>query len=182
MIVVPYKIRRGVVTLHSGVEIDLFHPNVDDFIIEDVAHHLSLICRWNGATYRFFSVAEHAVMTAERAKVSHQGYKRGLLMHDGEEHILGDNITPLKELFPELATIGDAIRNLLLTHFNIKMYDETIVKEYDYEQLLWERENIIRNDYYQGLPPEKAKQLFLQKYYEYLEEEKNYVKPNIVLV
>ena len=111
-------------------------------------------------------------MTAERIKFIQPEYCRGLLLHDSEEAVLGDNITPLKELIPELVTIGNTIRNLLLRHFNVTVYDEDVVKKYDHESFLWERENIIRNDNYIGLPPKKAKQLFLDAYYEYLELDK----------
>lgn len=153
----------GVMTTRSGDSIDLNNPNVDCVSIDDVAHNLSHICRWGGKTEDYFSVAEHCVMAAERAPK----HKRlGILMHDCEESILGDNIQPLKEVIPELVELGDKIRNLLLIKFEIP-YDPELVLVLDKEQLEWERENIIKNQIYVGLPPKMAKALFLTKFYEY---------------
>jgi hypothetical protein len=152
-------------TTRSGDSIDLNNPNVDPVSIDDVAHNLSHICRWGGKPEDYFSVAEHCVMTAERAPK----HKRlGVLMHDCEESILGDNIQPLKEVIPELVELGDKIRNLLLIKFEVP-YDPELVLVVDKDQLEWERENIIKNQIYVGLPPKRAKALFLKKFAKYRE-------------
>jgi hypothetical protein len=89
-------------------------------------------------------------------------------MHDCEESILGDNIQPLKEVIPELVELGDKIRNLLLIKFEVP-YDPELVLVVDKDQLEWERENIIKNQIYVGLPPKRAKALFLKKFAKYRE-------------
>lgn len=157
--------RKGktIVTTHSGVMIDLKNPDISKVTIEDIAHTLSHICRWNGIPTHYFSVAQHCVMASELAPPKH---KLALLMHDCEEAILGDNITPLKNLIPELIVVGDEIRELLLYKFNIP-YDEEAVKKYDREQLEWERHFIINNSNYKGLTPNRAKREFL-KYFKKL--------------
>ncbi len=152
-------------TTRSGDSIDLNNPNVDPVSIDDVAHNLSHICRWGGKPEDYFSVAEHCVMAAERAP-EHKRF--GILMHDCEESILGDNIQPLKEVIPELVELGDKIRHLLLIKFEVP-YDPELVLILDKEQLEWERENIIKNQIYVGLPPKRAKALFLRKFREYKE-------------
>lgn len=154
------------VTLHSGAEIDLTNPNVDDVTLEDIAHHLSHMCRWNGAPEHFFSVAEHCIRAAEIAPKEH---KLSVLMHDCEEAILGDNITPLKEMVPELVELGNRIRVTLLAKFGV-VYDEDAVKYYDRQQLRWELDWIINDSKYKGLLPSDAKKLFLKKYKEYFLE------------
>jgi len=159
---------HGVMTTRSGDSIDLNNPNVDPVSIDDVAHNLSHICRWGGKPEDYFSVAEHCVMAAERAPK----HKRlGILMHDCEESILGDNIQPLKEVIPELVELGDKIRRLLLIKFEVP-YDPELVLVLDKQQLEWERFNIIKHQNHVGLPPKIAKALFLGKFQEY----KEYVK------
>jgi hypothetical protein len=155
--------RNTIVTTHSGVRINLKNPDVSEVSIEDIAHTLSHICRWVGIPEDYFSVAEHSVMAAELAPPEH---RLALLMHDCEESILGDNITPLKNMVPELVILGNTIRELLLQKFKIP-YDEAIVKIYDRKQLEWERYNIVDNALYAGLPPKKAKALFIKKFKEY---------------
>ena len=68
-------------------------PDPGDVCIEDIAHHLSMICRFGGASWRFYSVAEHSVLVS---------YKAGLngLLHDAAEAYIGDMIRPLKRSVP----------------------------------------------------------------------------------
>jgi uncharacterized protein len=154
------------ITMYGGAEIDLHNPNVDEVTIEDIAHHLSRMCRWNGTPEHFFSVAEHCVRAAEMAPKEH---RLMILLHDCEEAVLGDNITPLKKMIPELVVLGDQIRELLLNKFNVPYYEEETVKLYDRAQLLWELEHIINSTQYKGLSPVDSKILFLMKYKEYCE-------------
>lgn len=155
--------KRAIVTTHSGINIDLRNPSMDGVTIADLAHTLSHICRWNGIPDDYFSVAEHCLMAAERAP---KKYKLAVLMHDCEEAILGDNITPLKNLIPELVPIGNQLRDLILQKFGIP-YNHDAVKKYDNQQLRWERRNIIDSAKYKGMTPKKAKRMFIAKYKEY---------------
>lgn len=154
--------RKGTTTTYSGVEIDLNNPDVTDVTIEDIAHSLSLLCRWNGTSEHFFSVAEHSVMVAELLPPSH---RLGGLMHDSEESILGDNISPLKEIVPELVFIGNNLRTMITDKFNV-YYDHSMIKKADREQLKWEYTNIIVGKG-KGLSPKAAERLFLEKFKEY---------------
>lgn len=70
--------------------------------IRDIAHSLSLICRFIGHSDKFYCVAEHSIMVANELR--HQGYDAKMqfvgLMHDATEAYLGDVPTPLKCLLP----------------------------------------------------------------------------------
>ena len=61
--------------------------------IEDIAHHLSLLCRFGGSTRRLYSVAEHCCLGAEFVAPEH---KLAFLLHDAPEYLLGDVISPIK--------------------------------------------------------------------------------------
>lgn len=152
-----------IMATHSGFKIDLAAPNVGNMPLSDIAHGLSHICRWGGVPENFFSVAEHCVMAAELAPPKD---RLQVLMHDCEEAILGDNITPLKYLIPQLVVVGDQIRDLILARFRIR-YDHNVIKVYDKQQFEWEYENIIESTTYVGLSPRRAKALFINKFNEY---------------
>lgn len=73
-------------------------PQPGDVDIADIAHALSLICRYGGHTQRFYSVAEHAVHVSRA--VPPEDALRGLL-HDAAEAYVGDMVRPLKHHMPE---------------------------------------------------------------------------------
>ena len=77
----------------TGRQIWPLDPRPEDFCIEDVAHHLSLINRFTGATRYPYSVAQHSVNVAVNlpSRLQLEG-----LMHDAAEYALGDMGRPLK--------------------------------------------------------------------------------------
>lgn len=75
------------ITLHSGRRIDLRNLEPADIRIEDIAHALSNLCRFNGHVPKFYSVAQHCVIVASLlpAELRLQG-----LLHDASEAYIGD--------------------------------------------------------------------------------------------
>jgi len=86
----------------SGRRLDLLDPSPLDVEIEDIAHGLARVARWNGQTEgaHIFSVAQHALLveTLARAKVPRLDAKGRLavLLHDAPEYVIGDMISPFK--------------------------------------------------------------------------------------
>ena len=72
---------------------DPLDPDPDLIKIEDIAHALSLQCRFAGHTSQFYSVAEHSVRVSWRCSPENE---LAGLMHDASEYVLGDITTPLK--------------------------------------------------------------------------------------
>ncbi len=86
----------------SGRRLDLLDPSPLDIEIEDIAHGLARVARWNGQTKgdHAFSVAQHCVLV--EAIISHlnAGFTReqklAALLHDASEYVIGDMISPFK--------------------------------------------------------------------------------------
>jgi 5'-deoxynucleotidase YfbR-like HD superfamily hydrolase len=94
----------------SGRRLDLLDPSPLDIELEDIAHGLARVARWNGQTEgpHIFSVAQHSLLVeAIAGHLSPDISARGrltLLLHDAPEYVIGDIISPFK------AVIGDAYK------------------------------------------------------------------------
>jgi len=86
----------------SGRRLDLLDPSPLDVEIEDIAHGLARVARWNGQTHgdHIFSVAQHTLLTEEIARRRTGAVDRrlalALLLHDAPEYVIGDMISPFK--------------------------------------------------------------------------------------
>jgi 5'-deoxynucleotidase YfbR-like HD superfamily hydrolase len=86
----------------SGRRLDLLAPSPDDIDIEDIAHGLARVARWNGQTFgdHAFSVAEHAVLVEQIATALNAQWENrwrlAALLHDAPEYVIGDLISPFK--------------------------------------------------------------------------------------
>ena len=85
----------------SGRRLDLLDPSPLDIEIEDIAHGLARVARWNGQTIgdHAFSVAQHCLLvesiTADLASITRDARLMALL-HDAPEYVIGDLISPFK--------------------------------------------------------------------------------------
>ncbi len=86
----------------SGRRLDLLDPSPLDIEIEDIAHGLARVARWNGQTLgdHTFSVAQHTLIVEEIFSASHPNLdrdaRRAALLHDAPEYVVGDLISPFK--------------------------------------------------------------------------------------
>jgi len=96
----------------SGRRLDLLDPTPVDIEIQDIAHGLSFVARWNGQTNGDFpySVAEHSLLVerifSELNPNSNSEARLTALLHDAPEYVLGDLISPVK------AAVGYGYENL----------------------------------------------------------------------
>ncbi len=88
----------------SGRRLDLADPSPFDVEIEDIAHGLSRVARWNGQTAGkwAYSVAQHSILVEQIVTVIRSNLPRkwrlAALLHDGPEYVIGDMITPVKAI------------------------------------------------------------------------------------
>ncbi|MFN7164899.1 MAG: HD family hydrolase [Hyphomonas sp.] len=91
----------------SGRRLDLAHPSPMDIEIEDIAHGLARVARWNGQTRgeHAFSVAEHSVLVERIVRKLEPGLGpqdlMTALLHDSPEYVIGDMISPFKAILGE---------------------------------------------------------------------------------
>ena len=84
----------------SGRRLDLLDPSPLDVEIEDIAHGLARVARWNGQTSgpHIFSVAQHSVLVERIAGSIDPGaparWRLAALLHDAPEYVIGDMISP----------------------------------------------------------------------------------------
>ena len=86
----------------SGRRLDLLDPDPADIAIEDIAHGLARVARWNGQTLgaHAFSVAQHVLIVeaiaANRNPDWPNAWRLAALLHDAAEYVVGDLISPFK--------------------------------------------------------------------------------------
>ncbi|MGH1355122.1 MAG: hypothetical protein ACRBBS_08600 [Thalassovita sp.] len=86
----------------SGRRLDLLDPTPMDIEIEDIAHGLAFVARWNGQTQGDFpySVAEHSILVEQLYTRMYPNapvkWQLAALLHDAPEYVIGDMISPVK--------------------------------------------------------------------------------------
>ncbi len=96
----------------SGRRLNLLDPSPLDVELDDIAHGLARVARWNGQTVggHIFSVAQHSLLVGAIADHLHPDMSRdwrlAVLLHDAPEYVIGDIISPFK------AVIGDAYKSI----------------------------------------------------------------------
>ena len=86
----------------SGRRLDLLDPSPLDIELEDIAHGLARVARWNGQTKgaHIYSVAQHCLLVEALARLRAPRLDRGgrlaVLLHDAPEYVIGDMISPFK--------------------------------------------------------------------------------------
>jgi len=149
----------------SGRRLDLLDPSPLDIEIEDIAHGLARVARWNGQTKGpyIYSVAQHALLVEALARARaprlDAGARLVVLLHDAPEYVVGDMISPFK------AVIGDSYkavekRLLAAVHLRfglpVKLPEslQALIKTADYGAAYLEATRLA------GFDPDEARKFF----------------------
>jgi 5'-deoxynucleotidase YfbR-like HD superfamily hydrolase len=166
----------------SGRRLDLLDPSPLDVEIEDIAHGLARVARWNGQTKgaHIFSVAQHTLLVeaVARARVPRLDRTRRLaiILHDAPEYVIGDMISPFK------AVIGDsykAVEKRLLAAIHLRFglppvlpsEVQTLVKAADHGAAYFEATRLA------GFAPAEARRFFGKPPSFSLTLERDYLNP-----
>ncbi len=109
---------------YTGRQFWPLDPRPEEVCIEDIAHALSLVCRFGGHCRTFYSVAQHSVLVSHEVERhlsslewanewARDGgtriYALGGLLHDAAEAYIGDMIRPLKRCMPTFQEAEDDV-------------------------------------------------------------------------
>ncbi|MBF0164542.1 MAG: phosphohydrolase [Magnetococcales bacterium] len=145
--------------------------------IEDIAHSLGMLCRFNGHCRRFYSVAEHSVWVS---RLVEEPDARWGLLHDAAEAYLSDLPKPLKRVLPDFDPWEERLLGVIAVRFGLTGLPSARVKEADWRLLANEKATFMAPEPspWHGLPapfpdvalagwsPEEAKARFLERYRE----------------
>ncbi len=126
----------------KGRQIYPFDLRPEDVDIEEIAHALSFLCRFNGHCRGFYSVAQHSVHVAEA--LPSELFLGGLL-HDGTEAYCGDFRirSPIKRALPGFVTMEDGIWAAIAARFGLPDQLAPQIKEADNRMLQTERRDLL---------------------------------------
>ncbi len=110
----------------SGRRLDILNPSPLDVEIEDIAHGLARVARWNGQTRGgvIFSVAQHSVAVAEILGLLDPAaparWRLFALLHDAPEYVIGDMISPFKAaLGASYSEVESRLARAILQRFSL---------------------------------------------------------------
>lgn len=131
-------------------------PNPDDICIEDIAHALSLVCRFGGhISVNFYSVSQHSALVAQYIKEC--GYSNDYilagLLHDATEGLgFSDICRPVKLQIPEIGIQEKLLEAVVMKKFGVaeKFYKDSIIKKADNKLLITEVRDILQSNNQKG--------------------------------
>jgi 5'-deoxynucleotidase YfbR-like HD superfamily hydrolase len=162
----------------SAKRINLLDPKVEDICIEDIAHALSMQCRFSGHCIDFYSVAQHSVFVSKLCDPEDALYG---LLHDASEAYLVDIPKPLKYSgkFDVYLKFEEKMMKVIYKKFNLDREEPESVKNADRVMLMTEARDLATkfnpSDWGKVLPAAfkikavhhtDAKQMFLNRFHE----------------
>lgn len=160
---------------YKGGRFDFFAMSRSPLDIEDIAHSLSLVCRFGGHCKEFYSVAQHSVYVSQ---LCHHDHKLAGLLHDATEAYIGDMVTPLKRLVPEFKEYEKSLYWTLAKQFGLPKELPQDVRDADLVMLAAEARDLMgANPSAWGLkdapasiriepwPPKLAEKYFLEAFH-----------------
>ena len=129
---------------YTGVEFDALNPRVEDVNIEDIAHSLSMQCRFTGHCSRFYSVAEHSVHLCDYFMLEPKTALEALLHDGGETYFCGDVAKPAKQSIDgNYHAIEDEIQLTVCEKFGLEFPMSIAVKNADRAILMDEKKALF---------------------------------------
>lgn len=126
---------------YSGVAFYPLDPHLEDILDLDIAHALSMLCRYGGHTNRFYSVAEHCVLMSEAVSPENALWA---LLHDAAEAYMQDLVRPIKTVMSTYREAEDRLLEVILVKYNVyKITPPQEVKTADNRIFLDEREALL---------------------------------------
>lgn len=139
---------------YTGERFDILKYTAEDIRIEDIAHSLSLTCRYTGHCKYHYSVAQHSMLVASiiasdylpliKSKADQTATLLLALLHDATEAYLGDMVV-IKWLVPQIKEIEAKLDGVIQAKFKTARGDAGYVREADMIALAVEASNLMKS-------------------------------------
>jgi hypothetical protein len=161
---------KGEITTATGRNVNPLKLRPEDIDIQDIAHALSMTCRFNGHCRKFYSVAEHSVLVSYLCP---RKFALIGLLHDAAEAYLGDIPSPVKPKLKQFKTAENRAEQAIARKFGVASFKCTKVHTADKRALRIEMgfllpgsRRVPGHDRIMCLTPAKAKRAFLARFSE----------------
>lgn len=125
----------------SGRYFNFETPLRSEFDINDIAHALSHICRFNGHSISHYSVAQHSVLCSYEVP---EEYALDALLHDAAEAFVGDITRPLKEMLGATFYLAESkVQSAITAMFGARLAMPKCVKDADLVLLRTEERDVM---------------------------------------
>jgi len=165
----------------SGGKFHILDPRLDEIHITDIAHALSMMCRFTGHVRKFYSVAEHSY---HASTIVPKEDALWALLHDSPEAYIADMNRPLKH-FTNVGHTYIAIEETIMSSIckkfhlpeeapesvkiadRLMLYTEKaqLMPPMDWEHK-WSEDEKAADCQVFGWLPKQAETMFLYRYYE----------------
>jgi len=151
-----FKEKMNCMETYTGLVVDPLHIREEDICIEDIAHHLSLTCRYSGACERFYSVGQHSIhvlgIVREEMEDTNKASSESIritslaaLLHDASETYTNDMIRPFKYGFKELKELESRILGVIMKKYGAIGADWQLIKKADNIMLATEAKLLMKS-------------------------------------
>jgi len=175
------------ITTYTGKRFYPLDPQVEDINIEDIAHSLSQICRFNGHIRKFYSVAQHCVIVSNYC--SKENKLHGLL-HDAAEFCYSDLCNPIKKsgLLQNYIDLEIKLQGIIFKAYGLDENEPEEVKEIDKKVTATEARDLYKTvpnwvqfretfpDRIKSITQLKAKKLFIYTFEQLVKERETNVE------
>lgn len=163
---------------YSGRRFTPLNPNPNAIVIQDIAHSLSMQCRYNGHSSEYYSVAQHSVLVSYICDYEDRLWG---LLHDLSEVYIGDLVRPLKHSgkLDEYLAIENKVQEAGCKRFNLPLQEPASVKRADNIMLYTEARDLmspLHSDWQNMVEPlpfkiepwsqQKSKDMFMKRFFE----------------
>lgn len=135
----------GWIETHTGTAFYPLDPIPEEIKIEDIAHALSYICRFNGHCDQFYSVAQHSLNV--QRELRERGYSEEIqlfgLLHDASEAYICDIPRPIKPYIEGYFKTEEKLMNAIIERYGIKDMYWAEVKPIDDDMLCYEANKLM---------------------------------------
>jgi 5'-deoxynucleotidase YfbR-like HD superfamily hydrolase len=139
----PFNISRAWIETYTGKKFYLLSPRIEDVDIKDIAHALSLLCRWTGHCKYHYSIAQHSYYCSLLGPEEEALYR---LLHDASEAFMGDMNRPLKHFTPAgfiYRKQEKVVQEIIYQSFGLDAKEPSSVHVADNQMLYAEKKQIM---------------------------------------